>query len=70
MIVGLVVGLISTSMVGALFMNFAELPFTMIVPKFALVGMLVMSFTVIVVGTLMGTRAINQKSITSILKGN
>ena len=31
-ILGLLVGLLASSMIGALFMNFAELPFTLIVP--------------------------------------
>lgn len=68
-LLGLLVGLISAGMVGALFMNFAELPFVMIVDNWAIIGMAGMGLGTIIIGTLAGVQGINRKSITSILKG-
>ncbi|TNV73459.1 hypothetical protein FGO68_gene9060 [Halteria grandinella] len=68
-LIGLLVGLISAGMVGALFMNFAELPFVMIVDNWAIIGMAGMGLGTIIIGTLAGVQGINRKSITSILKG-
>ncbi|TNV74243.1 hypothetical protein FGO68_gene7073 [Halteria grandinella] len=68
-LIGLIVGLVSSSMVNTLLMNFAELPFVLLIPWGGVVGMIVTGLVTIVVGTLIGVRGINRKNITTILKG-
>jgi len=68
-ILGISVGLIAALMIAALLMTVAELPFLLIVPWGVVMGMIAMSYATIVTGTLIGTRQIRYKSISSILRG-
>jgi ABC-type antimicrobial peptide transport system permease subunit len=68
-ILATIIGLLSSSMVCLLLMNFAEMPFVMMVPYSTVALMILMGLVTIILGTYFGVKGINSKSITSILKG-
>eukprot|EP00347_Sterkiella_histriomuscorum_P012753 403367353 len=66
---GFVIGVISATAMTALFMAIVELPFKLLLSYSSIMLMIGMTVVTITLGTYMGVKQINGKSITSALKG-
>ncbi|CDW83103.1 permease-like protein [Stylonychia lemnae] len=68
-VLGFIIGIISATAMAALFLAIVELPLNLILSFQSIILMLFMTMFTIIVGTYLGTKQINSKSITSVLKG-